>query len=691
MQTVFPNLPNNPISLTETPGPHRLQHRPARPEDLEYQQRQSEQQRQEQQQHPNGNDPNAIDINNPNHILDIFKSLKVIANNNKHLHSGDISEPTPFNGADSEWDDWYLQLRTYLEAKDWLTTFEHPTGPGTAGFDLEINKKIHNKLHALCRKGIAATYITKAAHCDGWAAARFLLDRYEGFSKQRQRFHRQLIEKIRHVHGTNMSKHIDRFEKICGQLAHNNPTKSPTDEQKVDWFLDSVTEKTYDSVHATCTNKLLDGDLSFAKVIKLYTHRCIQRYPQFQLEDLESDSKKTVSNNSTSLETPRDREKEKGRGRQYNGEKGKGLGRPNPRYGSRPSRSSSHTKGRGRSKGKGSQRDKGNTSRPPTGTRKPADRERCSYCDKDGHNARNCYKRQNDDNTPKAKTTHNQSNLNIEVDEHALMFSQSVLSVYTSDSEPLHLSRWGETETNNATRNDGHSQQANNETREPDANQDEDPSTYPDTESPPSTEQTQRLNEEATLAKEKTEEGINQQGEIMQEDNSTNTLVGVEPNHDDIVGSSSSSTREDGHLREDLKTNKDVVTKQRSDKQESSSNPTWGKPREPTKEQLAEDWQISEQANRRETSVVYRHGRCHDCDKPVSSTNLDPGYMLICWECKPNVIEEEIKENKNEKRGFERATRDDEEEWKRIPIPTSDDSSDEYWLDEYPRSETENE
>jgi hypothetical protein len=147
MQTTFPNLPNHPISLTETPGPHRLQHRPARPEDLEYQQRQSEQQRQEQQQRTSGNDPNAIDINNPNHILNIFQSLtKVIANNNKHLHSGDISEPTPFNDADSKWDDWYLQLRTYLEAKDWLTTFEHPTGPGTAGFDLEINKKIYNKL-----------------------------------------------------------------------------------------------------------------------------------------------------------------------------------------------------------------------------------------------------------------------------------------------------------------------------------------------------------------------------------------------------------------------------------------------------------------------------------------------------------------------------------------------------------------
>ncbi len=156
------------------------------------------------------------------------------------------------------------------------------------------------------------------------------------------------------------------------------------------------------------------------------------------------------------------------------------------------------------------------------------------------------------------------------------MFSQSVLSVYTSDSEPLHLFRWGENETNNTTRNDGHSQEENLETGEQDANQDEDPSTYPDTENPSSTEQKQRLNEEATLAMEKTEGGINQQGETMQEDNSTKTLEGADPNHDDIVGSSSSSAREDRHLREDLETNKDAdaVTKQGSKKQESSSNPT---------------------------------------------------------------------------------------------------------------------
>ncbi len=115
------------------------------------------------------------------------------------------------------------------------------------------------------------------------------------------------------------------------------------------------------------------------------------------------------------------------------------------------------------------------------------------------------------------------------------MFSQSVLSVYTSDSDPLHLSRWGETETNDTTRNDGHSQQENNETGEQDANQDEDPSTYPDTESPPSTEETQQLNEEAGLAKEKAEGGINQQGKTEQEDDSPKAREGVEPNHRRLV------------------------------------------------------------------------------------------------------------------------------------------------------------
>jgi len=276
-----PTTPNVP---TETPGPHRLQPKAERPEDLAYKTKQAEQQQAEQAQaaQTEAHTDNLTAASPEQALLNVFSSLtQVLKDNNKHLHSSDISEPTKFDGTDSHWDDWYLQLRTYLEAKGWLATFEHPTGPGTAGFDLEINKKIYNKLLALCRKGTAATYVTKAANFNGWEAARCLIDRYEGYSKQRQRSLRQLIEQLRHVHGTNMSRHIDRFERICGLMAHNNPTKPPTDEKKIDWFLESVTEKTYDSVHTTCTDKLLDGDLTFAKVIKLYTHRCFQRYPTF--------------------------------------------------------------------------------------------------------------------------------------------------------------------------------------------------------------------------------------------------------------------------------------------------------------------------------------------------------------------------------------------------------------------------
>ena len=224
-QSPEPRLP------AETPGPHRLQHRPERPEDMAYRQQQRDQQEAEQDTAMNQSNSSQDDI------VNVFKSLtKVLSDNNKQLHSNDVSDPPKFNGQDSNWDDWYLQWRTYLEAKGWLTTFEHATGPGTIGFDNDVNKKIYNKLLSLCQKGTAATYVTKAANFNGWEAAKYLLERYEGFSKQRQRSLRQLIENLRHVNGTNMSRHVDKFERICGQMAHNNPTKPPNEEQKIDWF-----------------------------------------------------------------------------------------------------------------------------------------------------------------------------------------------------------------------------------------------------------------------------------------------------------------------------------------------------------------------------------------------------------------------------------------------------------------------
>jgi hypothetical protein len=213
----LPSLPTATNGFPETPGPHRLQPKPERPEDIAYRAKLEEQESAEKAMGQQEKSPDSQEA-----LLSVFQSLtKVLKDNNQHLQSSDVTEPTKFNGLDTQWDDFYLQLRTYLEAKGWLTTFDHKDGPGTAGFNTEINKKIYNKLLALCRKGTAATYITKAAASNGWEAGRYLIERYEGFSKQREKSLKTLIETIRHTNGTNMTRHIDKFERICGMMAHS--------------------------------------------------------------------------------------------------------------------------------------------------------------------------------------------------------------------------------------------------------------------------------------------------------------------------------------------------------------------------------------------------------------------------------------------------------------------------------------
>ncbi len=97
-------------------------------------------------------------------MLDIVKQL---AKATKDTNTSDITEPSKFSGADHQWDEWNYQLRSYLEAKGRLQTYDYPTGPGTAGFDTEISKKLYNKLTMLRSKGTAITYLRKAAEFDG--------------------------------------------------------------------------------------------------------------------------------------------------------------------------------------------------------------------------------------------------------------------------------------------------------------------------------------------------------------------------------------------------------------------------------------------------------------------------------------------------------------------------------------------
>ena len=128
--------------------------------------------------------------------------------------------------------------------------------------------------------------------------------------------------------------------------------------------------------------------------------------------------------------------------------------------------------------------------------------------------------------------------------------------------------------------------------------------------------------------------------------------------------------------------------------QSSSVEPTWGTWRRQTPQEIKDDWTVWTEANidKEKTTQAYRHGRCHLCDKPVSSSNMDERTMLTCWECKRTIIENEGQENEDGAGDKGKKDKDDEEEWGRIPIPQSDDSEDEPWLEESqsPDSEGEN-
>ena len=81
---------------------------------------------------------------NPEILLTVLQNLANIVIDNKN--ATDVTEPPKFSGRTEDWDTWYQQFRTYLKAKGWLDTFLHPTGPGTPGFNQDVNEKIVDTL-----------------------------------------------------------------------------------------------------------------------------------------------------------------------------------------------------------------------------------------------------------------------------------------------------------------------------------------------------------------------------------------------------------------------------------------------------------------------------------------------------------------------------------------------------------------
>jgi hypothetical protein len=193
-----------------------------------------------------------------------------------------------------------------------------------------------------------------------------------------------------------MADRIDLFEKICGQIASSG--QPATEEEKLDWFLESIHEDTYHVIKAHCNSLKILGTLQFAQMIKLYALTCFAKYPHFQLRAL-GHKDATLTNNSITFKG------NKGQGRNES-RKGKGRGPPptgKGRGGRSKGKGSRPTTGKGRGwnmtteetptpKTKSAFRpvnQKGKTSQRPT---TPYQGE-CSYCGIYGHQARDCRKR----------------------------------------------------------------------------------------------------------------------------------------------------------------------------------------------------------------------------------------------------------------------------------------------------------
>jgi hypothetical protein len=143
-----------------------------------------------------------------------------------------------------------------------------------------------------------------------------------------------------------MPDHIDLFEKICEQIASSG--QPATEEEKLDWFIESVNENTYEPVKAHCNSLKILGTLQFAQMIKLYAITCFAKYPQFQLRALGyKDKDGPIINASSTLSS---------RGRKGRREKGKSGHNPGKGRG----QSLGKGRGGGRGKGKGPRYNKGN-------------------------------------------------------------------------------------------------------------------------------------------------------------------------------------------------------------------------------------------------------------------------------------------------------------------------------------------
>ena len=124
METRSNGSPPARLAPTETPGPHRHIPKAERPADIAYRQQQVEQQHAEQQQA--AAQQTQAPATPEQQLMTVFQSLtKVISDNNKHLHSSDVTEPAKFDGHDSQWDDSSVPILRRKDGSPPLNILHH--------------------------------------------------------------------------------------------------------------------------------------------------------------------------------------------------------------------------------------------------------------------------------------------------------------------------------------------------------------------------------------------------------------------------------------------------------------------------------------------------------------------------------------------------------------------------------------
>ncbi len=476
-------------------------------------------------------------------------------------------------------------------------------------------------------------------------------------------------------------------------------------------------------------NAHLEGNLTFAQRVKLYTHQCFHRYPHFQLSEI--DPKLAISNNATSLHGGG----RKGKGKERS-HKGKGKSQYGNRYNNNRDRASIGDKpNQGKGKGKGRQKGKGR------GTGKGGNRtnnETCSSCNIPGHSARDCRKRQHDEKEKQEKTPNKRgkeprNHVQI-VDELDLQFSQHVSYVEpaTPEGKPMRTSptttvtppdtlpTYNEPEET-APAPQAEDDMAETENREyyvaiidgvrylqyhttnphEEASKKQDQDTSTNTKNVPVGEvPMQPIASEAPQVSISTVETDKAAASQMAESGGQVATRPVPTTPSREATEDPSSLTEDPphglHTCEEGENGKDesshVVFTSTDGDNESSTEPTWGATSytpEPTwgKRQIVDREEELRQWQQINTNDTYVYRVCSTCGDSMLQRKENPS--LTCRQCKAlDVMEDQegTRTGNSKKKGYEQMNRDDEEEYSRIPIAGENDSDYDVFEDLYDSS-----